>query len=53
MAATAEVIALTTEHLAHEAGPRPGGGAERLRWCAQTERREAQRLWALADRLEG
>jgi hypothetical protein len=52
IATTAEVLALTADHLAHEAGDGAEVRAQRLRSRAETERREARRLWDLADELE-
>ena len=53
MAATAELVAVTAEHLsqdAHDSVARER--ADRLRSRAEVERQEARRLWDLAQRME-
>jgi hypothetical protein len=52
IATTAQILALTADHLAHDAGEGAEVRAQRLRSRAETERREARRLWDLADELE-
>jgi hypothetical protein len=52
IATTAEVLALTADHMSHDAGNGAEVRAQRLRARAEAERREARRLWALADQLE-
>jgi hypothetical protein len=52
IATTAELLAVTCEHLSREAEGVAADRARRLRTRAEDERREARRLWALADELE-
>ena len=52
LAATAELLAVTAEHLSREAEGIAEVRADRLRSRAEAERREARRLWELADELE-
>lgn len=52
MAATAELIAVTADHLSTSTTDPSGERAARLHSLFLTERQEAQRLWALADRLQ-
>jgi hypothetical protein len=50
MAATAEAVAVTCEHISNEAGEADSRAAWFRR--AEAERREAQRLWDLTEKLE-
>jgi hypothetical protein len=52
IATTAELLAVTCEHLSREAEGVAEARAQRLRSRAEDERREARRLWDLADELE-